>query len=144
MGRPFHVYDYEGEHLGAFPSWERAHEWAHLQAVLNGVPTPLEVEDRSTSSRRRVWADRCEPVGAGASNPGAPASTGTHAQVQSEAHVDAETDLLAAGRCAAVRAPVFAPPHPRQSTEYADGFVADGVLAEGAHTARTDAARIER
>ena len=62
MSRPYHVYDYEGEHLGSFASWETAHEWAHLQAMLNGVPTPLEVEDRRCAERRRVWADHCEPV----------------------------------------------------------------------------------
>ena len=62
MSRPYHVYDYEGEHLGSFASWETAHEWAHLQAAMNGVPAPLEVEDRRRSERRRVWADRCEPI----------------------------------------------------------------------------------
>ncbi|MEX5633829.1 hypothetical protein [Parafrankia sp. FMc2] len=138
MGRPFHVYDYEGEHLGSFPSWDRAHEWAHLQAVLHGVPTPLEVEDRATAGRRRVWAERCEPV--------VPAPR--------TASVDggrAGGDPLADGRCAAVSAPVFAPPRPRQPSELdelgqADEFQAvDGFQAVGGLTGsgRAEAGRAE-
>ncbi|MCM3924523.1 hypothetical protein ND748_23010 [Frankia sp. AiPs1] len=57
--RPCHVYDYDGEYLGSFTSWSAAHEWAHLQAAMGGVPGPLEVEDRQLGQRRRVWVDRC-------------------------------------------------------------------------------------
>ncbi|WP_018504248.1 hypothetical protein [Parafrankia discariae] len=119
MSRPFHVYDYEGEHLGSFATWDLAHEWAHLQAMLNGVPTPLQVEDRATTGRRRVWADRCEPLGVG------PVSAGA-----------LSGDLLAGGPCsvavtaATATTPVFAPPIPRQPSEPADGGLAEADLPE--------------
>lgn len=62
MGRPCHVFDYDGEYLGSFTVWSAAHEWAHLQAALGGVPGPLEVEDRRAGQRHRIWADHCEPL----------------------------------------------------------------------------------
>jgi hypothetical protein len=64
MGRSCHVYDYEGEHLASFTSWDTAHDWAHLQAALGGVATPVELEDRHRRVTRRVWADRCEQLDA--------------------------------------------------------------------------------
>ncbi|OAA25999.1 hypothetical protein UG55_10187 [Frankia sp. EI5c] len=145
MGRPFHVYDYEGEHLGSFPSWDRAHEWAHLQAALHGVPTPLEVEDRANAGRRRVWADRCEPVGAdarwgvGISAAWPSGSGGSEGSGGSGEPFD--TDLLGAGRCAVALAPAFAPPRPRQPSDPTgngaggggepSGIMSGGIAASG-------------
>ncbi|WP_235433555.1 MULTISPECIES: hypothetical protein [Protofrankia] len=60
MDRPYHVYDYDGEHLGSFATWDAAHDWAHLQAALGGVLGPLDVEDRRNRVGRRLWAERCE------------------------------------------------------------------------------------
>ena len=60
MSRHCHVFDYEGEYLASFPGWDAAHAWARLQALMNGVQTPLEVEDRRRGVGCRVWADRCE------------------------------------------------------------------------------------
>ncbi|MCK9932747.1 hypothetical protein MXD62_37370 [Frankia sp. Mgl5] len=122
MSRPFHVYDYEGEHLGSFATWDLAHEWAHLQAMLNGVPTPLQVEDRSTTGRRRVWADRCEPLD-GPTGGGA---------LGGDLLDDDLTggDVLAGGPCSAAATPVFAPPLPRQPSEPADSALTEAGLAE--------------
>ncbi|MCK9900046.1 hypothetical protein CC117_05350 [Parafrankia colletiae] len=131
MGRPFHVYDYEGEHLGSFPSWDRAHEWAHLQAVLHGVPTPLEVEDRATAGRRRVWAERCEPVVP------APRTAPVDAGRAGGDPVSGDPpygDPLADGLCAAVSAPVFAPPRPRQPSELDEPGQVDEFQAVGGLT----------
>ncbi|WP_131745853.1 hypothetical protein [Frankia sp. Cppng1_Ct_nod] len=62
MGRPYHVYDHDGEYLGSFATWDAAHDWAHLQAALGGVLAPLEIEDRRNHVGRRLWAERCEFV----------------------------------------------------------------------------------
>jgi hypothetical protein len=97
VGRPYHVYDYEGEHLGSFADWDMAHEWAHLQVAMNGIPAPLDVEDRRHHTRRRIWADHCEQGAAhtvGQPTAAGPASLGT------------------AALCA-VAAPAFTPPRPR-------------------------------
>jgi hypothetical protein len=59
VGRPFHVYDSDGEHLGSFATWLTAHDWAHLQIAVGSMAAPLEVEDRRSRTARRIWADRC-------------------------------------------------------------------------------------
>jgi hypothetical protein len=115
MGRHYHVYDYTGEHLGSFAACETAHEWAHLQAALAGVVTPLAVEDRLTGTRRHVWADRCEPMGAdrpadrhtgdGSADPDRPAGTAMYAAPVTPP----ESGVL----CAAASRPVFSPPQLR-------------------------------
>jgi hypothetical protein len=88
--RPFHVYDHEGSHLGSFAAWEKAHDWAHLQVALTSLPAPLEVEDRRLGTRRRVWADHCEP----SSTPSGPATAFVEpAPVTGRAASDAEGRL---------------------------------------------------
>lgn len=94
MSRPCHVYDYEGEHLASFASWDAAHEWAHMQAALGGVATPVEVEDRHHGLARRVWAERCERV---------------HADVISAGHGD-RSPLDRASACTSGLALAFTPP----------------------------------
>jgi hypothetical protein len=85
VGRPYHVFDLDGEHLGSFADFDAAHGWARLQVLLGGVPAPVEVEDRRNRVTHRLWADRCEQlaprprqpadsaVAAGSSATGAPA-----------------------------------------------------------------------
>ncbi len=98
MGRTCHVYDYEGEHLASFTTWDAAHEWAHLQAALGSVATPVEIEDRRHRRlARRVWADRCEQM---------------HADVVPLAHEGLEA-LELARLCVGAAALSFAPPLPR-------------------------------
>jgi hypothetical protein len=58
--RRFHVFDGSGEHLGSFLTFQAAHDWAHLQARLGGVPLPLDVEDRARQVTRRVTGGDCQ------------------------------------------------------------------------------------
>lgn len=60
--RDFHVFDGGGEHLGSFPTFTAAHDWAHLQAALGGVTTPVAVEDRVRRVTRQISRDACETV----------------------------------------------------------------------------------
>jgi hypothetical protein len=114
MDRHYHVYDHAGEHLGSFAAGETAHEWAHLQAALAGVVAPLTVEDRLTGTRRSVWANRCEPMGAdrpadrhtvdGSADADRPPGTAMHpAQA-----TPPDSGVL----CAAASGPAFSPPRP--------------------------------
>ncbi|EIV93773.1 hypothetical protein [Frankia sp. QA3] len=119
--RPCHVYDYDGEYLGSFTSWSAAHEWAHLQAAMGGVPGPLEVEDRQLGQRRRVWVDRCAdllaaqpaateaPAGAHAPRVGGPGATAP------EHGATAAVALGAAVLCDVLDAPTVIPAQPRRS-----------------------------
>jgi hypothetical protein len=95
VGRPYHVYDHDGEHLGSFADWDVAHEWAHLQALLGGVMTPLELEDRDSRVSRRMTATYCEFL--------------------VWARTDVTFDLDGASRCVNASGD-FAPPMPRSPT----------------------------
>ncbi|MBX6388387.1 MAG: hypothetical protein IRZ08_05205 [Frankia sp.] len=72
VGRPYHVFDLDGEHLGSFADWDTAHGWARLQVVLGGVPAPVEVEDRRNRVTHRLWADHCEQLAPPAAVPPRP------------------------------------------------------------------------
>lgn len=104
MSRPYHVFDYEGEYLGSFASWETAHEWAHIQALLGGVPAPLTVEYRRTTESLYVWADRCEPA------------TGPTGGTGPAGELDGSGLFQDVHRCATAIAVdvVYTPPRPRQ------------------------------
>jgi hypothetical protein len=107
MSRHCHVFDFEGEHLASFAGWDAAHEWARLQALMNGVPTPLEVEDRRRGVGCRVWADRCETT----SLDGDPAEDGEPAD-GGGVHVRPDgRDLV--GVCVGARGSSFTPPTQR-------------------------------
>ncbi|MBL7495531.1 hypothetical protein I6A84_05135 [Frankia sp. CNm7] len=93
-GRPLHVYDHEGTHLGSFAAWETAHEWAHLQVALTSLPGPLEIEDRRRGTRRRVWADHCEPFPAAAPHTGAQHIGAPHTDTQHTAAHARDTHTL--------------------------------------------------
>jgi hypothetical protein len=115
MVRPYHVYDYTGEHLGSFAAWDVAHEWAHLQAALAGVVTPLAVEDRLAGTCRHVWAERCGPMTTyhpgdrhTADGPPAPDHPAGGATYPTQA-----TPLDSGMLCAVASGPVFSPPRPR-------------------------------
>ncbi|WP_163553063.1 hypothetical protein [Candidatus Frankia alpina] len=123
--RPCHDYDYD--YLGSFTSWPAAHEWAHLQAAMGGVPGPLEVEDRQLGQRRRVWVDRCADLLAAAETPAgshAPRAVGSaadhtrspidHAGSPAD-HASVIAPLGAAVLCDVLDAPTVIPVQPRRS-----------------------------
>jgi hypothetical protein len=73
--RGFHVFDGLREHLGSFQTFHAAHDWAHLQAALGGVATPVEIEDRARRVTRQITRDGCETVVWRSTGPGhAPAA----------------------------------------------------------------------
>jgi len=123
--RPCHVYDYDGEYLGSFSSWSAAHEWAHLQAAMGGVPGPLEVEDRQLGARRRVWVDRCAdlistdtPSSPALVPPGpSPVPAGGGASTSTAERAVERTAALegSAVLCDVLDAPTFIPAQPRHS-----------------------------
>jgi hypothetical protein len=112
MGRPCHVYDYHGEHLASFADWDSAHGWAHLQAALSSVSTPIEVEDRHRKVGRRVWADRCEQMNADEESGGDRTSRDGASREQDVP--DDYDSFEMAGVCAeSVPVPAFSAPLPR-------------------------------
>jgi hypothetical protein len=117
VGRPFHVYDSGGEHLGSFTSWVAAHEWAHLQIALGSLAAPLDVEDRRTRAARQIWADRCALGPEPDPEPDADVTNGN------EAVLAAGPGLRAAAQCpaappgaGAALGTLTGPPHPRRPT----------------------------
>ncbi|KJE24011.1 hypothetical protein FF36_01700 [Frankia torreyi] len=121
--RPCHVYDYDGEYLGSFTSWSAAHEWAHLQAAMGGVPGPLEVEDRQLGQRRRVWVDRCADLLAAPPTAAETPAEAAHAPRPGGAGPDAinrehgaiVATLGAPVLCNVLDAPTVIPAQPRRS-----------------------------
>jgi hypothetical protein len=78
VGRPFYVYDNDGDYLGSFATWAAAHDWAHLQIAVGSMAAPLEIEDRRTRSARRIWADRCALTFRSTGDPAWELATGDH------------------------------------------------------------------
>ncbi|MGF7238737.1 MAG: hypothetical protein ACQSGP_27835 [Frankia sp.] len=95
--RGFHVFDADREHLGSFQTFHAAHDWAHLQAALGGVTTPVEVEDRARRITRHITRETCETVIWRAASPGVapapPADTTSEPDTVPEPDTASEPDL---------------------------------------------------
>jgi hypothetical protein len=57
---PIHAYDGHGAYLGAFPTPQAAHEWAHRHAAEPGTVLPIEVDDRAAGWTHQVWPEHCQ------------------------------------------------------------------------------------
>jgi hypothetical protein len=97
--RVFHVFDAHREYLGSFQTFHAAHDWAHLQAALGGVATPIEVDDRARRVTRQITRESCETLACGSLVPAKAAADGADdypPHCPAAGGIDAATSLHAA------------------------------------------------
>ncbi len=57
---PIHAYDGHGSYLGAFPTPQAAHQWAHQHASQPSTVLPIEIDDRAAGWTHQVWPGHCQ------------------------------------------------------------------------------------
>lgn len=58
-GRPFLVFDGDGEPVATFSTWESAHVWSHMRASEPLTLLPVRIEDHLERCTWTIDADQC-------------------------------------------------------------------------------------